>query len=311
MSNSVTIRFLVFLTLVSVPIILLSQNDDQLGKLKPTVIQGHAFATVALIKGLPNFPPIKRRFAAEEQYATLQFADTLGTLYVCCGKGSDGHWLYCLLHHRHDQNWSMSPVDFNEDHPDTLRTFFDLTPLTGRETPFPMDLRIVLSSRVLLFRWLLSPDYPTIAGGIPTPANVLLDVGKPLFDFTVSDLSGRQVRSSELRTKITVVDWWSTSCTACIAEMPGYNKLVLKYTSKVDFVAIAMNTNAEVKAFLPKHEFLFRQTVTSDSMFQLIGSGIPRTVVLNEHGIVTFDRAGGGTESYKEVEKAIDALLAK
>jgi len=174
-----------------------------------------------------------------------------------------------------------------------------------------MDLRISPARHTLLFRWFLSENFQGIPEGVPTPASQLLDVGKTLFDFTVTDLAGRQIRSPELRGKITVVNWWATWCTACIAEMAGFNKLVHKYQPQVDFVAVACHTPSEIKVFLGKHEFLFRQTVTSDSVFRLIGSGIPRTVVLDEQGVVRFDREGGGPDSYKEFEKEIDALLAK
>jgi len=237
-------------------------------------------------------------------------ADTLGTVFVYQGKDAQGRLPFFLLHHRHDQNWTLSTLDFGEDTTAQLRTSIDLRPLAGRETPFPFEIRLDLAKRLLYYRWLLSPDVPRLPGGSPTPANALLDVGKTLFDFAVTDLSGRRVSSSELRGKVTVVDWWATWCSACVAQFAGYNELVRKYQSKVDFLAIAMNTSGEVKGFLAKHPFLFRQTVATDSMFQLIGSGIPRTIVLNKQGVVEFDHAGGGLESYKEIEKAIDVLLA-
>ncbi len=311
MSKVLVLRLLACYCYLFMPAASLCQINPHAEKPKSAEIQGHYFASIPMLKGLPAFPPISRQFSSEQQHAALQFADTLGTLYICSGKGTDGQGRYFLVHHRYDQNWSMSSVMFSAANPDTLQAFEDLTPLAGRETPFPMDLRIVPSSRTLLFRWLLSPDDPNIPGGIPTAANVLLDVGKQLFDFTVTDLAGHQVRSAELRGKITVVDWWAISCSACIAEMPGFNKLVQKFASDVDFVAIAMNTTAQVTAFLSTHEFHFRQTVSEDSMYRLIGSGIPRTVVLDDHGVVRFDHAGGGPDSYKEFDQAITALLAK
>jgi peroxiredoxin len=235
----------------------------------------------------------------------------MGTVFICSGKTSDGEQRYSLLHHRQGQNWSLTFLTFDSGNPDTLIASYNLTPLTGRQTAFPMDLRLVPATGTLLFRWLLSPDDANVPGGIPMPANMLLDVGKPLFDFTVADLTGRPIHSSEFRGKIAVVDWWATSCSGCIAEMPGFNKLVQKYSSDVEFIAIAINSPREVDAFLSKHEFRFRQTVAGDSMYQLIESGIPRTVVLDDQGIVQFDRAGGGPDSYKEFEQAIDTLLAQ
>ena len=305
------LRLPVCLFVLCSPAISNSQVDSQPPKPKATQIQGYYFVAVPLVKGLPAFPPFKRQLTSEQQFGTLQFADSLGTLYICSGKTSDGQQRYGLVHHRQDDKWTLTFLNFAADNPDTLVASHNLTPLTGRQTAFPMDLRLVPRTGTLLFRWLMSPNDPDVPGGVPTPANMLLDVGKPLFAFTVADLAGRPVHSSEFRGKITVLDWWAIPCSGCIAEMPGFNKLVQKYSPGVAFVAIAMNTPKEVGTFLNKQEFRFRQTVAGDSMFQLIGSGIPRTVVLDEQGIVQFDHAGGGSDSYKEFEQAIDSLLAQ
>jgi thiol-disulfide isomerase/thioredoxin len=158
---------------------------------------------------------------------------------------------------------------------------------------------------------MLSPDSPNNIGGKPVPANILLDVGKPLFAFTVRDLSGRPVYSSELKGKIAVVNWWFTSCGACVLEMPGFNQLVQKYESRIKFLAVAIDSSDRVRAFLATHPFNFRQTISSDSIYRFIGGGAPHTVLVDKQGIVAFERKGGGSDVYKELEQAIEVLLAK
>lgn len=304
-------RLLACYVAICIPAVSDSQVESQAAKPQSAQLQGHYFVALPMVKGLPAFRPISRQLTAEQQFATLELADSLGTVYICSGKTVDGEHRYSLLHHRQDQNWTLSSLTFDDGNPDSLVACHKLAPLTGRQTAFPMDLRIVPSTGTLLFRWLLSQDDPNVPGGYPTPATMLLDFGKPLFVFTVADLAGHTIRSSEFRGKITVLDWWATSCSGCIAEMPGFNKLVQKYSPSVDFVAIAINSPQEVGAFLGKHEFHFRHTVAGDSMFQLIESGIPRTVVLDDQGVVQFDHVGGGPDSYKEFEPAIDSLLAQ
>lgn len=311
MNRSTYREFLGCFRLAGILFLMPVDASSQSYKPNSTVFDGHSFATIPIADSLPSFPPIRRKLVSETRHSAIVLADTLGTVYVCQGKDAQGRSLFFLLHHRHDQNWTLSTLDFPEDTTVQLRTSIDLRPLTGRETPFPFEIRLDLPKRLLYYRWLLSPDVPGLPGGLPTPANALLDVGKSLFDFALSDLSGKPVRSSELRGKVTVIDWWATWCSACVAEIAGYNELVRKYQSNVDFLAIAMNTSGEVKGFLAKHPFLFRQTVATDSMFRLIGSGIPRTIVLNKQGVVEFDHAGGGVESYKDIQKAIEAVLAK
>ena len=304
-------RLLVCFGVFCTPAVSISQLASQSAPPSSAQIQGHYFAAFPMVKGLPAFVPIQRQLVLEQQFATLSFADTVGTVYICSGNTSKGEHQYWLLHHRHDKSWTLALRNFDTGNPDTLVLTYNLTPLNGRQTAFPMDLRMVPATGTLLFRWLLSPDDAKIPGGIPIPANMRLDVGKPLFAFTVTDLDGRTIQSSEFRGKVTVVNWWATTCSGCIEEMPGFNKLVQKYAPMVDFIAIAINSPQAVSTFLVKHEFRFQQTVAGDSMFQLIESGIPRTVVLDDQGVVQFDHVGGGPDSYKEFEPAIDSLLAQ
>lgn len=280
---------------------------------KSVLIDGHLFGLRQFVDGEPNFPPVKRWLVSGRSYATIALPESLGTIYFCSGQRNDSLRQIYLLYHLADQTWTRTPLDLSQSSSDTLRTSLDLPLLRskGKETPFPLDIRIALSGRSLLFRWMLSPDNDKNPGGSPMPADILLDVDKELFPFDVRDLSGQLVGSSELRGKVTMVDWWFTSCVGCVLEIPGFNQLVQKYKSRVQFLAVAIDDPKIVRSFLVKHPFHFRQTIASDSIYRYIGGGVPHTIVVDERGIVRFDRKGGGPESYKDFDQAIDSLLAK
>lgn len=61
-------------------------------------------------------------------------------------------------------------------------------------------------------------------------------------DVTFTDLQGRQITSQSLRGKVVMVNFWATSCTTCVHEMP---KMVQTYNQFKDrgleFVAVAMS----------------------------------------------------------------------
>jgi thiol-disulfide isomerase/thioredoxin len=55
------------------------------------------------------------------------------------------------------------------------------------------------------------------------------------------NLKGEKITSQSLRGKVVMVNFWSTSCAACIREMPQMVQTYNKYKDKgLEFVAIAM-----------------------------------------------------------------------
>lgn len=313
MKRSISLQRCACLAFAIVQLLLPSAAPSQSLKPEGAIIDGHVFAVRPFVPGEPDFPPIKRWLAGNRSYATINLADTLGTLYICSGRGRNSKLKVFLLHHLPNRLWTRVSLDLSDVVQDTLQTSLDLPLLKwrGAETPFPVEIRVALPSQSLLFRWMLSPDDPTNPGGRPVPAHIALEVGEPLFDFAVVDLSGRLLRSSELRGTITMLDWWFTSCGACVAEIPGFNQLVRKYGSRVRFLAVATDDPHRVRDFLIKHPFLFRQSTTSDSIYDFIGGGAPHTVIVDAQGIVRFETKGGGSESFRQFGEVIDTLLAK
>lgn len=60
-------------------------------------------------------------------------------------------------------------------------------------------------------------------------------------DVMFSSLNGDQISMDSLRGKVVVVNFWATSCTTCVAEMPEMVETYEKYKGKgLDFVAVAM-----------------------------------------------------------------------
>jgi peroxiredoxin len=59
---------------------------------------------------------------------------------------------------------------------------------------------------------------------------------------TFTSLSGEKVSMQSLRGKVVMVNFWATSCTTCVHEMPQMVETYNKYKGKgLDFVAVAMS----------------------------------------------------------------------
>lgn len=69
-----------------------------------------------------------------------------------------------------------------------------------------------------------------------------LSAGKPAPDVTFTSITGETITSKSLRGKVVMVNFWATSCTTCVKEMPEMVETYNKYKGKgLEFVAVAMS----------------------------------------------------------------------
>src|SRR2546421_2924103 len=58
------------------------------------------------------------------------------------------------------------------------------------------------------------------------------DIGSRLPDFSMKDLQGHDIASTDIRGRVVLIDFWATWCQPCKKEMPGYQKLLDRYASR-------------------------------------------------------------------------------
>ncbi|HEY4541896.1 MAG TPA: TlpA disulfide reductase family protein [Noviherbaspirillum sp.] len=100
------------------------------------------------------------------------------------------------------------------------------------KTPIPPSARKPLWTKVVLLLFVAA-----IAGA----SYFALFSRQSAPDVTFSSLDGKQISMQSLRGKVVVVNFWATSCTTCVAEMPEMVETYEKYKARgMDFVAVAM-----------------------------------------------------------------------
>lgn len=61
-------------------------------------------------------------------------------------------------------------------------------------------------------------------------------------EVTFSSIKGDQITMQGLRGKVVVVNFWATSCTTCVKEMPQLVQIYEKYSEQgLDLIAVAMD----------------------------------------------------------------------
>lgn len=70
----------------------------------------------------------------------------------------------------------------------------------------------------------------------------MLGSGKAAPDVTFSSIQGAPITTQSLRGKVVMVNFWATSCTTCVREMPQMIETYNKYKDQgLEFVAVAMS----------------------------------------------------------------------
>jgi len=109
-------------------------------------------------------------------------------------------------------------------------------------------------------------------------------------DLPFTQIDGSQHRLSELKGKVTMINFWATSCTTCVKEMPSMVSTFQKFQGQgLEFLAVAMEYDppAYVMQFASSRQLPFR--VAMDHSGDLAkGFGpvqlTPTTFVVNKKG---------------------------
>ena len=151
---------------------------------------------------------------------------------------------------------------------------------------------------------------------LPQPREAAIaagEIGSHLPEFSVKDLQGREISSTDLRGKVVLIDFWATWCQPCEKEMPGYQKLADRYGSRgftvVGFKFDTMMDMEDPVLFAKKIGVRYPLAVASDDLKRRFGGieGIPTTMLYDRRGILRNKVIG--FEYTDTFEAAVRALL--
>jgi peroxiredoxin len=143
-------------------------------------------------------------------------------------------------------------------------------------------------------------------------------VGCKAPDFSVTTIDNEILSLNKLKGKVVVINFWFTSCSPCIAEMPGLNKLVYDYkNTNVSFISFARNDSETLKRFLKTTNFDYK-VVSSEFNLEkkyCMMAGWPTNIVIDKEGIVQLIFSGAETDDtapqiiYDKIKPVIDSSL--
>ena len=135
-----------------------------------------------------------------------------------------------------------------------------------------------------------------VSGCLPGAQSGPPKVGQSAPDFTLTQLDGGQVKLSELRGRVVLLNFWSTTCPPCRAEMPDLESVYGEVKDKGG-VVVAVDQREPpdaVRRFVTELHLTFPVGIDADgSLFSLYGvQFLPTSFVVDKNGVVRYMRVG-------------------
>ncbi len=133
----------------------------------------------------------------------------------------------------------------------------------------------------------------------------------PAPDFAVTTLDGSDLKLSDLKGKVVVLNFWFIGCAPCRVEMPGLNTLVEEFGgSDVVFVGFATDPADPLREFLAKIEFKYRIVPEASKIASLYGVSLyPTHILIGKDGQIAYFLTGGSPDRHEQLRPLIQNLL--
>jgi len=124
-------------------------------------------------------------------------------------------------------------------------------------------------------------------------------IGKPISDFTLTDINGTAHNISDYKGRPVLINAWATWCPPCRAEMPDLHAFYLKHQAE-GFEMLAINSGESqpvVASFIQQMGFTFPALVDQNKVvLDGLGiSGLPTSILVGRDGTVKYIHVGGLT----------------
>jgi len=147
------------------------------------------------------------------------------------------------------------------------------------------------------------------AGSAACPANA-----KPAnLNFTLKDVNGKDVRLSDYKGKVILLDFWATWCIPCKTEIPWFVEFQNKYASRgLQVIGISVDDTLDKLTPYVKTlnmNYVVLQGLHHDDVQNAFGPlwGIPVTAVISRDGKICAKHVG--LSSKEAFEREIKSLL--
>jgi peroxiredoxin len=149
--------------------------------------------------------------------------------------------------------------------------------------------------------------------GATTSAFAAKQISGPAPDFTLKTLSGKNIKLSEMRGTVILLNFWASWCAPCRLEMPLLSELHTKYKD-LGFAVLGVNVEEDVN--MPRRYIadrpvdfpvLLDNTNKVSKLYKVIA--MPTTVLIDRDGNMRYLHQGYKPGDEKKYQKMLKKLI--
>lgn len=152
----------------------------------------------------------------------------------------------------------------------------------------------------------------TLIAALVTPALQAETLSGPAPDFTLASNTGKNIRLSELRGQVVLINFWASWCGPCRQELPELDKLYQRYQA-AGFTILGVNAESDMSdadRLLKKIPVSFPILYdTEKSVSKMLkADAMPTTVIVDRNGQLRYKHLSykpGYEEMYREQIKEL------
>ena len=132
-------------------------------------------------------------------------------------------------------------------------------------------------------------------------------------DFTLKDPDGKDVRLSQYKGKVVLVNFWATWCGPCRVEIPEFVEVYSEYKDRgfeiLGVLAQDTPSKEQLAAFAAEHKMDYPVLFSSEPLESAFGElvGLPTSFLLGRDGTVCAKQLGPASK--EDLKRSVEALL--